>query len=123
MPRHRLHSLLLIAFVAPLWVAGTLSAKPYAFTSSLRNNNSSLVNTANLTVLASIQVPFGLTGVEVITPDESTNDNGVIAAYGSKALPRIQIHELTLWEKVGSKFPESINPASDYIFDVQERWS
>jgi YVTN family beta-propeller protein len=66
---HRLRSTLFVIAPEPGFIA-TLAAQPYAYVSSLASNNLSVVNTKNTSVVASIQMPLGVTGVAV-TPDGS----------------------------------------------------
>ncbi len=101
MPRHKF-KLLLIAFIAQFWVVSTVSAQPYAYVANLGSNNVSVVNTTNSSIVASVTLPFGPTGVGV-TPNGSTvyvasqtantvsaintSSNSVITSFGVCATP------------------------------------
>lgn len=65
-----MHSKVISVLAAQLGVVCIVSAQPYAYVSNISGNNLSVVNTANLSVVASIPVPVGPTGMAV-APDGS----------------------------------------------------
>lgn len=67
---HRFPKTIFFMIAAQLGVVGTVSAQPYAYVSNLAGNNLSVVNTADYSVVGSIPVPKGPTGLAV-TPDGS----------------------------------------------------
>ena len=99
---HRFLKSAFFLIAAQLGVVGTVSAQPYAYVSNLAGNNLSVVNTADYSVVGSIPVPKGPTGLAV-TPDGSkvyvasqsansvsvisTATNSVIASIGVGTTP------------------------------------
>jgi YVTN family beta-propeller protein len=97
-----LRNLPAIVFAAQALSVGAVSAQPYAYVSNISGNNVSIVNTANSSVVGTVPVPLGPTGLAV-TPGGSevyvacqsanvvavisTSTNSVIASIGVGATP------------------------------------
>jgi len=90
---------LLFTTLAAMFALGVASAQPYAYVSNISGNSISVVNTANMTVIATVSVPTGSPSGLAVTPDgayvyvacQGTNSVAVISTAANAVVATIPV--------------------------------
>ena len=113
-----MHKLRILAFIAVhLSIVAVVSAQPYAYVTNLGSNSLAVVNTANSSMVASIIVPSGPTGVGV-TPDGSTV---YVASQNTNSVSAINTSSNSVIASIGvctTPTQLAVNPNASQVFVI-----